>query len=89
MMAGPRGLEPQTSTVSILQPVWERMGLSECNLHRFNWWACHGQLVKLESGIQTFAFPPVRESVVCSSELTSRYRLICLDRLTTVRRIIS
>jgi hypothetical protein len=35
-MVGPCGLEPQTSTVSILWAVWEQMRLSEYNLHHCN-----------------------------------------------------
>lgn len=30
------GLDPQTSTVSISQAIWERMRLSECKLHGRN-----------------------------------------------------
>jgi hypothetical protein len=35
-MVGPCGLEPQTSTVSILSAIWERMRLSEYKLHCCN-----------------------------------------------------
>jgi hypothetical protein len=35
-MVGPCGLEPQTSTVSILSAVWEQMRPSEYNLHCCN-----------------------------------------------------
>jgi hypothetical protein len=38
-MVGPRGLEPQTSTVSISKAIWEPMRCSEYELHGHNWLA--------------------------------------------------